>query len=169
MQLPRQSAKKARRAERQEQNSCSPPSCSSNEHSLLKRLATSFLVSLPLLLAPMTVPLSHASNYDVLFSTVQDQNTGFAASLPSKRALQQLRNEQDLQNARLLQCEDSGPDQFEQCFFYGTTGISQAINIGTSRNQEPPVVVPSTRAPLRGIMPPAASNSKITKGGIPTW
>ena len=142
-----------------------PPNTSSRKipplPSLPRLISTAFLVSTSFLTPTAFLPFPcHAlsSNFDVLWQVSPNQpgvKSGFAASaLPTKSAYDLIRKEQDLQDQRLTQCEESGPDSFEQCFFYGTqspTASKGSSSIGKN---------------------PFSIDTRVVKGsgtGIPTW
>mmetsp|Transcript_17660 Transcript_17660/g.48106 ORF Transcript_17660/g.48106 Transcript_17660/m.48106 type:complete len:206 (+) Transcript_17660:55-672(+) len=93
------------------------------------------------------------------------QPSGFAASLPSSQALQQLRQQQDLQNQRLAQCTEAvvAVDQFEQCFFYGTSTATAASDSTES------TTLRRSASSVSDGSPTARGSNNNNKAGIPTW
>ena len=125
---------------------------------------------------PMThPPPSHAlsSNFDALWQispTTQKQpfskrTTGFSTG----SSYEQLKQQQNFQDKRLAQCEDnssSGPDTFEQCFFYGTHSPQVPSKSKGSRWDARTSVVPE--AGTSHQMNRAVKGSR-SGDGIPTW
>lgn len=144
--------------------------------SLSRLLSTAMLVLTSFLTPTVWLPLpcqALSSNFDVLWQVSPNQPTnsksGFAASaLPTKSAYDQIRKEQNLQDQRLAQCEERGPDSFEQCFFYGTqspTASRTSTGIG-----KPPLTRDIRATPTA----PVTGDARVIKGtgnsnGIPTW
>ena len=137
-------------------------------HHLAEENRSSAWYSLPLfslmvaliLTTPTSLPCHAVSPLPSLLDE-RPAKTGFAASLQPTEAQKQLHKLQNLQDERLAQCADNGKN-WEQCFFYGTTPITQQ-KATTGLLPRSPASLPSMQVHVK------SQQIKMTKTGIPTW